>query len=201
MDKSIFTDEYGVLLGLLREARTAAGLSQIRFAARLGKSQSFVSKVEQGETRIDVIQLRTICLALGTTLPAFVARLEERLASRGRPTGRGRGRAVRPTAASPTGRPQSRVISRGGRTKATRGRWESAASELTSGPGRSSVPIDRQEVRSLAGFTAVHDARCVRGPHRDKGPQESAKMMEMSSPHRRTNFRGQTTGSLIQPRT
>jgi hypothetical protein len=30
----------------------------------------------------DLIQLRTICLALGTTLPAFVAELEERLARR-----------------------------------------------------------------------------------------------------------------------
>ena len=83
MDKSIYTDEYAVLLALLREARRAAGLSQVQLAERLGQSQSFVSKAEKGDRRLDVIQLRTICQALGATLPEFVARLEERLAERG----------------------------------------------------------------------------------------------------------------------
>jgi transcriptional regulator with XRE-family HTH domain len=82
MDKSIYTDEYAVLLALLREARRAAGLSQVQLAERLGQSQSFVSKAEKGDRRLDLIQLRTICQALGTTLPDFVARLEERLAER-----------------------------------------------------------------------------------------------------------------------
>jgi transcriptional regulator with XRE-family HTH domain len=82
MEKSIFTDEYAVLLAVLRETRRAAKLTQIQLAERLGQSQSFVSKVEIGERRLDVIQLRTICHALGTTLPAFVAKLEKRLAQR-----------------------------------------------------------------------------------------------------------------------
>jgi transcriptional regulator with XRE-family HTH domain len=51
-----------------------------RSGGRLGQSQSFVSKAEAGERRLDVVQLRTICQALGTTLPTFVAKLEERLA-------------------------------------------------------------------------------------------------------------------------
>jgi transcriptional regulator with XRE-family HTH domain len=79
MEKSIFTDEYAVLLTLLREARQAAGLSQVQLAERLGQSQSFVSKMEQGDRRLDLIQLRTICRALGTTLPRFVEKFEERL--------------------------------------------------------------------------------------------------------------------------
>jgi transcriptional regulator with XRE-family HTH domain len=84
MDKSIWTNEYAVLLELLREARRAAGLTQVELAEKVGQSQSFVSKVEKGERRLDVIQLRTLCLALGTTLPAVVAQLEERLARRPR---------------------------------------------------------------------------------------------------------------------
>jgi transcriptional regulator with XRE-family HTH domain len=84
MEKSIFTDEYGVLLDLLRETRQAAQLTQVQLAKRIGQSQSFVSKVEIGERRLDVIQLRTLCQALGTTLPAFIAQLEERLAKRQR---------------------------------------------------------------------------------------------------------------------
>ena len=55
----------------------------VRLAALLGQSQSFVSKMEQGDRRLDVIQLRTVCHALGTTLPALVVRLEEWLAQRG----------------------------------------------------------------------------------------------------------------------
>lgn len=84
MEKSIFTTEYASLLELLREVRQAAELTQVQLAERLGQSQSFVSKVEKGERRLDVIQLRTICQALNTSLPEFVARLEERLTRRER---------------------------------------------------------------------------------------------------------------------
>jgi transcriptional regulator with XRE-family HTH domain len=79
MDKSIHTAEYAVLLELIREARASAGLTQTELAARLGQSQSFVSKMEVGERRLDVIQLRTVCLAVGTTLADMVTRLEGRL--------------------------------------------------------------------------------------------------------------------------
>jgi len=82
MEKSIFTDEYATLRALLRETRQTAGLSQVQLAEKLGQSQSFLSKIEQGDRRLDLIQLRTICLALGTTLPRFVERLEERLTNR-----------------------------------------------------------------------------------------------------------------------
>jgi transcriptional regulator with XRE-family HTH domain len=88
MEKSVHTGEYAVLLELLREARRQAGVTQVELAARLKRSQSFVSKSEVGETRVDVIQLRAILRALGHSLPEFVTQLEARLA-RGRPT-RGR---------------------------------------------------------------------------------------------------------------
>jgi len=80
MEKSIYTAEYAILLTLLRETRSAAHITQVQLAEKLGQSQSFVSKVEVGERRLDVIQLRTICVALGTTLSAFITQLEERLA-------------------------------------------------------------------------------------------------------------------------
>jgi transcriptional regulator with XRE-family HTH domain len=83
MDKTIHTAEYAILLTLLRETRQAAGVTQVQLAERLDETQSQVSKLERGEVRIDVIELRTILLALGTTLPAFVAKLEERLTAEG----------------------------------------------------------------------------------------------------------------------
>jgi transcriptional regulator with XRE-family HTH domain len=84
MEKSVHTREYAVLLELLRETRRAAGVTQVQLAERIGESQSHLSKLERGEVRLDLIQMRTICRALGTTLPAFAAELEKRLAARGR---------------------------------------------------------------------------------------------------------------------
>jgi transcriptional regulator with XRE-family HTH domain len=81
MDKSIHTTEYAALLELLRQARISAGVTQVELAARLRRSQSFVSKVEVGETRLDLIQLRAILKVLGTTLPEFVGKLEARISS------------------------------------------------------------------------------------------------------------------------
>ena len=81
MEKSIHTREYTVLLRLLRQAREAAGLTQVQVAKRLKQSQSFVTKVERGDRRLDVVQLRTICRLYGTTLTEFIARLEAALAS------------------------------------------------------------------------------------------------------------------------
>ncbi|MFH1921310.1 MAG: helix-turn-helix transcriptional regulator [Planctomycetota bacterium] len=80
MEKSVFTREYRALLRLLRETRRAANVTQTQLAKRLGQSQSFISKCERGERRLDVIQLRTICHLLGTTLSEFVRELERRLA-------------------------------------------------------------------------------------------------------------------------
>jgi transcriptional regulator with XRE-family HTH domain len=65
---------------MLRERRTVAGLTQVDLAKRLRQTQSFVSKIERGEARLDLVQLRQICRILGTSLPAFVQEYESRLA-------------------------------------------------------------------------------------------------------------------------
>jgi transcriptional regulator with XRE-family HTH domain len=84
MEKSVHTREYGVLLKLLRETRRAAGVTQVQLAERIGETQSHLSKMERGEVRLDLVQMRTICRALGTTLPTFVVELEKRLAAANR---------------------------------------------------------------------------------------------------------------------
>lgn len=75
-EKSIYTREYATVLRLLREAREKSGLTQIDLATRLGQTQSFVSKVERGDRRLDIIQLRTILRTLGVSLIDFVTTLE-----------------------------------------------------------------------------------------------------------------------------
>lgn len=81
MEKSIYTAEYEVVLDLLRTLREQSGITQMELAHLLEQSQSYVSKVERGDRRLDVIQLRTICLTLGSNLPDFIAKLEKRLLS------------------------------------------------------------------------------------------------------------------------
>lgn len=82
MEKSIYTREYEILLRLLREARERAGVTQIELAQRLNQTQSFVSKVERGDRRLDLVQLRTILATLGLRLGDFVEEFEREVKRR-----------------------------------------------------------------------------------------------------------------------
>ncbi len=64
------------LLALLRSARREAGMRQVDLANRLQRPQSYVSKYESGERRLDLLELRQICKALGISLEAFIRKLE-----------------------------------------------------------------------------------------------------------------------------
>ena len=83
MEKSVFSREYDLLRKMLREAREHAQLTQIDLAERLHETQSFISKCERGERRLDLVQLRAFCKALGVPLPTFVAEFDRRLGKRG----------------------------------------------------------------------------------------------------------------------
>ena len=75
--KTLHSDEHERFRGLLRKARVQAGLTQRDLASRLGVPQSFVSKYESGERRLDVLELRLVCQAVGVSLQEFVRRLEK----------------------------------------------------------------------------------------------------------------------------
>lgn len=68
-------DPYERLRELLIRERKRAGLSQSALAAKLGKPQSYVSKCEQGERRVDVVELLEIADALGVDAAALVEEL------------------------------------------------------------------------------------------------------------------------------
>ena len=82
MEKTIYSREYSVVLRLLRAARDRAGITQVELAEKLGLTQSFVSKMERGDRRIDIVQLRTICGIYGLKLSEFVQRFEKELGTR-----------------------------------------------------------------------------------------------------------------------
>jgi len=81
MDEHLITTHQECLQMLLREIRQQAGLRQSELAARLGRPQSFVSKYESGERRLDLIELRQVCQAIGISLEEFVHRFERSLLS------------------------------------------------------------------------------------------------------------------------
>ena len=79
MSKTIYRDDYVTLLRLLREYRATAGLTQAECSAALNRPQSFVSDVERGTRRLDIVQLRDLCAVLKTDLIDFIARFEREL--------------------------------------------------------------------------------------------------------------------------
>ena len=80
MEKSVYREENLVLLRLLKQRRVEAGLTQMQFAQALERPQSFASDIERGLRRLDLVQLRDICIALNIGLVEFVQRFENELA-------------------------------------------------------------------------------------------------------------------------
>jgi transcriptional regulator with XRE-family HTH domain len=74
--KSIFSEGQEKLQKLLQSSREKAGLTQVELATKLKRPQSFVSKYESGERRLDLVELRDICQALGVSLTEFVRKFE-----------------------------------------------------------------------------------------------------------------------------
>jgi transcriptional regulator with XRE-family HTH domain len=75
MEKSTFSEDYILFLSLLKSVRKATGLTQKEVAERLGQTQSFVSKCERGERRIDIIEMMAFCKALGIPFETFTQQL------------------------------------------------------------------------------------------------------------------------------
>lgn len=78
--KPLHSQAHRRLCILLKQLREEQGVTQATLAAKLKVPQSFVSKVESGERRLDILELRQVCVALDVPLRKMVQRLEEALA-------------------------------------------------------------------------------------------------------------------------
>ena len=58
MVDTIRSKEYGDFVGKLRKARLESGLRQIDVAKKLRRTQSYVSRIEVGEQRLDILELK-----------------------------------------------------------------------------------------------------------------------------------------------
>ncbi|MDO9133952.1 helix-turn-helix domain-containing protein [Hydrogenophaga sp.] len=79
MLKILYSRHNGVFLAMLRGLRLERGLRQADLAVRLGRGQGLVSKVERGERRLDVIELRDWLDALDADFIGFVSGLDAEL--------------------------------------------------------------------------------------------------------------------------
>lgn len=67
---------YRTLLSELKGARKNAGMTQAELAAKIGRPQSFIAKIENAERRIDVVELVVLARLLEVDPAAFFARIE-----------------------------------------------------------------------------------------------------------------------------
>ncbi len=72
--RSVHSARYKEFLGRLQKARLAAGLTQAQVAAALGRPQSFVSKCETGERRLDLVEVEEFARLYKRPLSYFLSK-------------------------------------------------------------------------------------------------------------------------------
>lgn len=77
MSKSIFSEKYNRFRELLVKARRLADLTQSELSVQLSRPQSYVSKYERGERRLDLIEFLEVAEALQIEPAAFINKLLE----------------------------------------------------------------------------------------------------------------------------
>ena len=75
MSKSVFTQEYNQFRKMLIDARKAANLTQAELSAKLERPQSYVSKYERGERRLDLIEFLQLAQVLEIDPLTFIENL------------------------------------------------------------------------------------------------------------------------------
>ena len=72
MANSLHRPQYDLFRKLMIQAREASGLTQVQVATALGKPQSFISKYERGDRRLDFSEFAEIAEVLGFDMAAFL---------------------------------------------------------------------------------------------------------------------------------
>jgi len=72
MKKTIYSKEHKNLVGKLKKAREESGLDQNKVAKKLGTTQSYISKLESGQRKIDVVQLKELAKIYKKNITYFV---------------------------------------------------------------------------------------------------------------------------------
>ena len=87
VSKTKYTQADDVFRELLKETRAAKNLTQSDVAGRLGLPQSYVSKYESGERRLDFVETVLVCEALGMSIEEFADAYSRKLGTARRTKG------------------------------------------------------------------------------------------------------------------
>ncbi|RYD85922.1 MAG: XRE family transcriptional regulator [Verrucomicrobiaceae bacterium] len=79
MPKTVFSGAHTHLVELLVSARKKSGLTQTDLAEKVGKSQRFISLIERGQRRVDVLEFAVLAKAMGLDPVKLYAELTKRL--------------------------------------------------------------------------------------------------------------------------
>lgn len=81
--RTIYEKTYSLLIEKLKAERKLANLTQLQLAELLQRDQSYISKYERSERRLDVIELRDICKAMNISFIDFFTEFETQLNNEG----------------------------------------------------------------------------------------------------------------------
>ena len=79
MPKSAFTEAHKIAIEALTNARKEAAMHQADLAKALGKDQSFISNIERGQRRVDMIEFYAICQVLNVDSAELYAEIVQKL--------------------------------------------------------------------------------------------------------------------------
>ncbi len=82
MPKSAFTEAHKIAIKILTDTRKKAGLHQADLARAPGKDQSFISNIERGQRRVDMIEFYAICRILNIDAAKLYSDIVEKLPSK-----------------------------------------------------------------------------------------------------------------------
>ena len=77
--KTIHSEEYKILIDCLKQFRKSANLTQLELAERIGTDQTYISKYERGERRLDIIEVMAICKGMNIKFIKFFQVFESQL--------------------------------------------------------------------------------------------------------------------------
>lgn len=79
MPKTVFGGDHPHLVEVLVEARQKSGMTQAELAKRLGKDQTFISIIERGQRRVDVLEFAALARAMGADPRRLFAEVLKRI--------------------------------------------------------------------------------------------------------------------------
>ena len=72
MNKSVYSKDYKEIIERLKTARIETGIAQQEVASKLGKPQSYISKIESGERRLDVVEIKRFAMIYKKDISFFI---------------------------------------------------------------------------------------------------------------------------------